>query len=85
MNLFKKLEHYYLSNVKKINKNKLREVLITSPEVSLKIETKKQFLENLEKPLYKNILKEGVVLSGEIDFFETIKIKRRFIDETKYL
>jgi len=61
----------------KIDKDKIREILITFPEVSLKVETKKQFLDNLEKPLYKNILREGVVLFGEMDF---LKFKRGVLE-----
>ncbi|MCX6742489.1 MAG: winged helix-turn-helix transcriptional regulator [Candidatus Pacearchaeota archaeon] len=57
----------------KVDKNRIKEVLITFPEVSLKIETKKQFLENLGKPLHANILKEGIVLINEIGYLESIR------------
>lgn len=56
-----------------LDKNKITESLITFPEVSLKVETKKQFLGNLEKPLYKNILREGIVLFGEMNFLKIVK------------
>ncbi len=62
----------------KINKNKIGEVLITFPEVSLKIETKKQFLGNLKKPLYQNILRDGIALFGEGEF---LKIKNEVKNE----
>lgn len=57
----------------KVDKNRIKEILITFPESSLKIETKKQFLENLNKPLYSNIVKEGIVLVNESDYLETIR------------
>ena len=57
----------------KVDKNKIKEILITFPEVSLKVETKKQFLQNLDKPLYQNILKEGIVLINEGDYLESIR------------
>ncbi len=57
----------------KVDKNRIKEILITFPESSLKIETKKQFLDNLNKPLYSNIVKEGIVLVNESDYLETIR------------
>lgn len=56
-----------------LDKNKFREVLITYPESSLKIETVKTFLLNLKKPLYQNMLKEYVVICNPFEFFNTIK------------
>jgi len=58
----------------RLNKERIKEVLITYPESSLKIETIKTFLSNLSKPLYKNILKDHIVVYNETAFLKTIKI-----------
>ena len=55
------------------NLGKYKEALITFPEISLKIETKKQFLDNLDKPLYQNILKDGIAIINETNYLNEIK------------
>lgn len=57
----------------KADKNKIREILVTFPEASLKIETRRKFISNLNKPLYRNILKEKIVIFNEIEYLKTIK------------
>ncbi len=50
-------------------RKRLKEAFITLDiEPSIKIETLKQFKNNLNKPLYKNIIKEHVIVYGEYNF-----------------
>lgn len=52
---------------------RIREVFVTlENELSLKIETMKSFLQNKEKPLFQNILKEHVVLSGAFNYIKVL-------------
>lgn len=63
--------------VGKIDRKKIqriREIFITmGPEPSIKFETFKSFLKNRKKPLYQNILKEHVILFGELNFMKILK------------
>jgi len=50
-------------------RKRLKEAFITLDiEPSIKIESLKQFKNNLNKPLYKNIIKEHIVIYGEYNF-----------------
>ena len=52
---------------------RLKEAFITLDiEPSIKIETLKQFKNNLNKPLYKNIINEHVILYGEYNFINML-------------
>jgi len=57
----------------KLDKERIREILITYPEASLKIESVKEFIKNLGKPLYKSIMKEHIVISNEFNFLSLLK------------
>ena len=57
----------------KANKSKINEVIVTFPEVSLKIDSTNRFLSALSKPLYQNILKEHVIICNELNYLKTIK------------
>ncbi len=60
-----------------VEKNKIKELLVTFPDASVKIDSTADFIKNSKKPLYQNILKEHVVLFNEILFIKTLaKIKR---------
>ncbi len=51
---------------------RVRELLVTfDKEISLKAETKQRFLNNKNKPLYQNIIKEHVIVFGAWHFLET--------------
>ena len=69
-----------VGNLKKEEVNRIKEIFVTfDKEVSLKIETVKNFIKYIEKPLYQNILKEHIVAVGVEEFIKTInKIKKRF-------
>ena len=69
-----------VGNLKKEDVNRIKEIFVTfDKEVSLKIETFENFIKNIEKPLYQNILKEHIVAVGVEEFIKTInKIKKRF-------
>lgn len=50
-------------------RKRLKEAFITLDiEPSIKIENLKQFKNNLNKPLYKNIMKEHIIIYGEYNF-----------------
>lgn len=50
-------------------RKRLKEAFITLDiEPSIKIENLKQFKNNLNKPLYKNIMKEHIIICGEYNF-----------------
>jgi len=54
-------------------RKRLKEAFITLDiEPSIKIETLKQFKNNLNKPLYKNIINEHVILYGEYNFINML-------------
>ena len=54
-------------------RKRLREAFITLDiEPSIKIETLKHFKNNLNKPLYKNIIKEHVIVYGEYSFINML-------------
>lgn len=55
--------------------NKLNDILITlGREYSVKIQTKSKFIENVKKKsLYKNVLKEHVLIYGENNYFQTVR------------
>lgn len=51
------------------DRERIREIFATSDaDVSMKIETLRQFQKNREKPLYQNIMKEHVVVFGSFNF-----------------
>lgn len=54
--------------------NRIREVFVSlEVEPSIKIETKSKFIKNKNKPLYQNIIKEHVIICGEIEFIDIVK------------
>lgn len=53
---------------------KIKEIFVTfDKEVSLKYETEKQFMKNLQKPLYQNILKEHVISIGAVNYLRLLE------------
>lgn len=55
-------------------RKRLKEAFITMDiEPSIKIETLRQFKNNLNKPLYQNIIKEHVIMQGEYNFISILK------------
>lgn len=56
---------------------RIKEIFVTlDSEVSIKIESTSKFLSNIDKPLYQNILKEHVIVYGEMDYAKILsKIK----------
>lgn len=66
-----------------LDKNKIKEVFITFPEASVKIETKKQFHSNINKPLYQNILSEHAILCNAFDYVSEIKEYRNKLNTHK--
>lgn len=59
-------------------RKRLSETFVTLEiEPSIKIETVKNFLKNKDKPLFQNIIKEHVVVYGEINFIKFLeKLKK---------
>ncbi len=52
---------------------RIKEIFVTfNRELSLKLETLSQFLKNKNKPLYLNILKEHIILTGTLNFIKTL-------------
>ena len=70
-----------VGNLGKEEVSRIREIFVTSEvEVSLKVEAFEEFISNLEKPLYQNILKEHVIIYGAVNYIETLNkiLKKRF-------
>ena len=52
---------------------RIKEIFVTfNKEVSLKYETEKQFIKNLQKPLYQNILKNNIITIGIINYLKLL-------------
>lgn len=63
-----------VGDMEKEKVKRIREIFVTlEKELSLKIETIKQFLKNKDKPLYQNILKEHIILYGAERFIEILE------------
>ena len=67
------LDLLIIGNLSEEKRKRLKEAFITfDVEPSIKIETLKQFKNNLNKPLYKNIIREHVVIYGEYSFISML-------------
>jgi len=52
---------------------RIKEIFVTfNKEVSLKYETEKQFIKNLQKPLYQNILKNNIITIGITNYLKLL-------------
>lgn len=68
------LDILIIGKLKKDEISKIKEIFITlEHEPSLKIETKHAFLKNKDKPLYKNIIKEHIVLYGAHNYIALLE------------
>lgn len=72
------LDLLIVGELKKEEITRIEEIFITlESELSLKIETIKKFLENKNKPLYENILREHIIMGGVTNFMKILaKIRK---------
>lgn len=64
----------FIGKIDKATRKRIKEIFITlEAEPSIKIETATKFLEQKQKPLYQNILKEHVVICGGWQFMNLLQ------------